>query len=177
MNRRISGAGGIGRAAILRSGESGNHVSDSQFTGNRSGDELAEIERAAMAMSQRAEVPRWFLLSLVAVIAAVFTSFNVAHWGLAPGLALLGIPCCIAHILLRQQRPKNRTPAKRSTKYMGWALAMVALVQASVWWIPASAWHVALKGVVLFLLLTFLVMWMSGAEMEARVAESHERAV
>lgn len=113
MNRRINGAGSIGRAAVLRSGESGNHVSDSQFTGNRSGDELAEIERAAMAMAQRAEVPRWFLLRLVAVIAAVFTSFNVAHWGPHAGFGVSG------HPLLHCPYSAQPTASKKSNTGQG----------------------------------------------------------
>ncbi|PQZ88176.1 hypothetical protein CQ018_17180 [Arthrobacter sp. MYb227] len=150
-------------------------MTDSQHAGNRSSDGLAEIERATMEMTQRAEVPRWFLLSFVAVVAIVFTSFNVVPWGLTLWLASLFIPLTVTYFLLKRQRPKNRALARKSLKYMGWALLMVAVMQASAWWVPASVWLVALKGIALFLVLAFLMVRMSGAEMEARARESHER--
>lgn len=152
-------------------------MTDSHFVGNRPNDQLAEIERATMAMAQRSEVPRWFVLSFVAVTTAILTSFNVAHWGITLSLASLGIPLCITYILLRRQRPKARALARKSPKYMGWVLMLVAAMQLSVWWVPVNTWQVALKGISLFLVLALLMTRMRGAEMEARARESHERAV
>lgn len=152
-------------------------MSDSRYARGWSGEGLAELEGAAARMARQAEAPRWFMLSYVAVIAAVLTSFNVAPWGVTLGLASLGIPLLIAHLLLRRKRPKLRALARKSVKYMSWALVMVAVLQASVWWIPAGLWLVALKGVLLFLVLGFLLMRMNDAETTARVKEAHERAI
>lgn len=152
-------------------------MNDLHGAGSQWSNDLTEIERVTMQMARRAEVPRWFMLSFVVVVAAVFASFNVAPWGVTLGLAALGIPLGVTYFLLKRQRPKSRTLAKKSPKYMGWALMMVALMQLSVWWVPVGVWQVVLKGVVLFLVLAFLMTRMSGAEMEARARESRERAI
>ncbi|MFF5794463.1 hypothetical protein ACFY5D_20665 [Paeniglutamicibacter sp. NPDC012692] len=137
-------------------------------------DALAEVEKAAGRMVGAAEMPKSFLLAMVALVATIFALFHVVPMPVSLGLLLLGIPLVIWYYLLVRVRPKPRTMLKHSGPYVGYALLLSLIFQATRFWEALLWWEVAAKWVVTFALAWFLLTRLLDAEAKSRLKDASE---
>ena len=138
-------------------------------------DALAEAEKAAGRMVGAADVPKSFLLAMVALVATVFALFHAVPMSVSLGLLLLAIPLGIWYYLLVCVRPKPRTMLKHSGSYVGYVLLLSLVFQASRFWEALLWWEVAAKWVVTFVLSWFLLSRLLDAEAKSRLKDASEQ--
>jgi hypothetical protein len=149
---------------------------DAKPAGHDPGDALAEAEKAADRMVSAAEAPKGFLLAMSGLVATLFSLFHVVPLPVLLGLLSLSIPLGIWYYLLMRMRPKPRTMLKHSGPYIGHALLLALMVQASRFWEALLWWEVAAKWVVTFALFWFLMSRLRDAEAKSRLKDANEQS-
>lgn len=148
---------------------------DATPAGYAPGDALAEAERAADRMVSAAEVPKGFLLAMSGLVATLFSLFHVVPLPVLLGLLSLSIPLGTWYYLLMRARPKPRIMLKHSGPYIGYALLLALMVQASRFWEALLWWEVAAKWLATFVLFWFLTSRLRDAEASSRLKDANER--
>ncbi|MFJ6418368.1 hypothetical protein [Paeniglutamicibacter sp. NPDC091659] len=137
-------------------------------------DALAEAERVAERLVGATQVPKSFLLAMAALVATLFSLFHVVPMSVSLSLLLLAIPMGAWYYLLMRARPKPRTMLKHSGPYVGYALLLSLIFQASRFWEGLLWWEVSVKWVLTFALSWFLLSRLLDAEANSRLRDASE---
>lgn len=138
---------------------------------------LADVDGASSAMANSTDAPRGFMLSLVALIATVFTLINMVPWSVILGLSALSIPLFLWYHLVMRNRPKRRSVVKPSGPYMGYILLFMLILHLSGYWVPSAWGDAGVKWLLMFGTCWLCLSLARSAEMRHRLKDANERPV